>query len=329
MNNQGEIRTYLNNNYRKIRSIVGKVTSYEMLADDISQECCARIIEKERLWDRQKGTVEAWVNAVVRNFTINFSKKFKGNSLRYKNVNDYETAGGSEPTFSEDQVEWVVKRYTQIPKDEKVILHMKYYEGMKDVEIAGKLGLSPRAVGKRLEKAIWSLRRGARNDGILAALLPWNWSDSKWHTVLKNTTQHIFGGVMKLYQVMTTGIILTAFIFFSAGIIGYKTLINSETDSDNYNKVKENFKISLKAMVIHPIHKPVEPDPKLIALVAKIKKVNEKTDPTEFTKLIHELVTFDEKAMPEISSLFESMNIWLTMACPKTTRYITQSEQGF
>jgi len=52
-----------------IRRIVMQMSKNADVADDITQECLVRIIEKQHLWNCEKGQLSKWMNTVSRNLT--------------------------------------------------------------------------------------------------------------------------------------------------------------------------------------------------------------------------------------------------------------------
>ena len=59
----------LNEYLPRMRRVIQRIAKDEYLVDDIMQECCIRIIQKENLC-RNEGKVNAWINTAVRNLTL-------------------------------------------------------------------------------------------------------------------------------------------------------------------------------------------------------------------------------------------------------------------
>ena len=81
MNNNSLFEQSLIENMPSIRRVVGRVCKRSDYVDDISQEVCARIIEKEKLWNKEPSQLRAWMNAIARNFTINYLAKKREKNL--------------------------------------------------------------------------------------------------------------------------------------------------------------------------------------------------------------------------------------------------------
>ena len=76
MNSQTLLKDNLEEYLPRIRRIVQAIARDEGVVDDITQECCVRIIEKEKLWREKPRKINQWINALTRNLTIDFLKKF-------------------------------------------------------------------------------------------------------------------------------------------------------------------------------------------------------------------------------------------------------------
>jgi len=55
----------LDKHQRQIRNIVYRVAKEEGVVDDITQECCLKIIERKHLWDGNRSKLVQWINAVM------------------------------------------------------------------------------------------------------------------------------------------------------------------------------------------------------------------------------------------------------------------------
>ena len=169
----GNLADQLPEHLDAIRAVVAKISRDVNLVDDLSQECCARVIEKEALWDKNRGSLRVWLHAIARNLTLDFLKKRKREKEAF--IHFYEDAITPPKQISEEEIRWVLIQFRNLPQPLKEVLYLKYYENMNTVSIAKKLGVSQQAVSKRIQKAISILQRKASAAGLLPVLFPWNW----------------------------------------------------------------------------------------------------------------------------------------------------------
>jgi len=156
----------------KIRRIVSKIAKNEGVVDDITQEACVRIIEKERLWRKRSNKLPQWMNTVARNLTKDHLKKKREHHL--ERVEDFYCYPETK-NFSEAQIEWVTIQFQTLSQKQQQILNMKYYQNMTVTQIGKKLGITHQAVSQHITLALKVFRKRARSQGLLVALLPWNW----------------------------------------------------------------------------------------------------------------------------------------------------------
>lgn len=168
-----------------IRRVVRRIAGDRGDLDDISQECCVRIIEKEHLWSGREGTLAAWIAAVSRNVAFRYlSRRRKTMPLDEQQIAAPEPSpAGAE--ISEQQIRWVLGRFAHLPAPQREALHMRYYRGMRTIEIAEILGIAPQSVSERISNGIRTLQREARRGGLPALFLPWWWD---WKGIAASAT---------------------------------------------------------------------------------------------------------------------------------------------
>jgi len=155
-----------------IRRVVGRLSKRDDVVDDISQEVCVRIIEKEKLWNKNISQLHTWMNAITRNVTINcLSKK----TVTILPISESLLAIEEKETFSEDQIQWVLEQFALLSQKKQRILRMRYFQDMKVTEIATQLGLAHSTVSHHIESSLNVFRKKLKNQKLLLFLMPWNW----------------------------------------------------------------------------------------------------------------------------------------------------------
>lgn len=152
-----------------LRGVIARVAGYQEL-DDLTQECCVRIVAAERLWSGEPGTFRAWVNAVARNVGLDRLRRRAQEPIRELAPEDEPTA--PSPAISEPQVRWVLEQLALLPERDRAALELRYYEGLSMSDVGQRLGISQPAASKRVAAALERLRRRARLQGHLSAFLP-------------------------------------------------------------------------------------------------------------------------------------------------------------
>lgn len=143
----------------RIRREVGRVAPAHQV-DDLSQEACVRIIEKERLWRPERGTVSRWAAAVARNVAKN---RLRADRLEAGARDALMTRAYRDADAVDDErIAVVLEQFARLPDDEQQLLRWRYLESRTVTEIADELGVSQPSATRRIQGALASLRQRAR-----------------------------------------------------------------------------------------------------------------------------------------------------------------------
>jgi len=176
MNSETIVKAHLVDHLPKLRRIVSRIAKDQGVVDDFTQECCVRIISKEKLWSGDKNTLSQWMNTITRNLLKKELPKQKKEQLQKQELIEESISPTKDNKFSEEQIKWVLSQFAQLTEKQKQILGMKYYKGMTMISIGKELGITNQAVSQNIAKAISKLRGKARAQGLLNLLLPWRWN---------------------------------------------------------------------------------------------------------------------------------------------------------
>ena len=139
---------------RQIYAVAYAVLRDFSTADDIVQETYVKIIEKA--FSYRKGTnARAWVLSIARNIAIDIFRRRKFEC-------DGETLPDEGDRFDEGSVLFsmeVKRALDTLDDEERQIITMKVYAGLKHKEIAPLLGINEEACKKKYQRAIAKLRQ--------------------------------------------------------------------------------------------------------------------------------------------------------------------------
>ncbi len=154
---QNQFRNVFDQYFEAIRNYIYFLCSDADLAEDIAQDSFVK------LWDNKDSivmsTVKSYLYTIARNLTFN---QVKRNKLKYNFLAQTELGTENEsPEFALEQKEFKEKLervIASIPDGNREVFLMNRIEGMKYQEIADRLGLSVKAVEKRMSKALKIIR---------------------------------------------------------------------------------------------------------------------------------------------------------------------------
>jgi len=177
---ESPVREHLPSHLPQIEKIVGKMVYDKSNVDDITQECCLRILEKEGLWKRDPNVLRHWMNVISSNLVKSTLRKLKvekskEDSLNFELTKKMDMDGAD---FSDEHILWVLKQFGSLSKRQKQVLIMRYFQGMKVIDIAKELNISQAGVSAYIAKSIQKLQSQARSQGLFSFALFWKWAFS-------------------------------------------------------------------------------------------------------------------------------------------------------
>ncbi len=127
--------------------------------DIVSDSCTALIVNIDTLRGMERNALRAYIVSTVRNTAIDFCRKQQRTNARFLHVDEEVTARMVDSESVEnkvllrDQINQVKQALQNLPERERDVLRLKYQKGLKDSEIAEKVGLAESSVRKYIERA--------------------------------------------------------------------------------------------------------------------------------------------------------------------------------
>lgn len=169
--NTEEFKTIFDNHYDAIRAFIYYKIANEDAASDIAQDVFLKLWEKR---DEITNThIKALLYKIASNMLINYLKKGSTKSefviKSEEGESTLETEHPDKENSSEENMEYkeLFNRYTStlsnMPEKQRIVFLMHREEDFKYSEIAERLGISIKAVEKRMSAALTQLRRNLIN----------------------------------------------------------------------------------------------------------------------------------------------------------------------
>lgn len=155
--NYEEFKDIFDTYFQTIKNFIYFKVGDTALAEDLCQDTFVK------LWDTRssinKKTVKSYLYTIANNLTINHLKR---NQLKYKFQNQLKISSEkNNPEYLLQMKEYEQKLnevLSSIPEGSREVFLMNRIEGMKYKEIAEVLGLSVKAIEKRMSKALEIIR---------------------------------------------------------------------------------------------------------------------------------------------------------------------------
>ena len=148
-----EFKVLFDEYFKPIKNFIYYKVGDVGMAEDLAQDAFIKLWENRD--SIKKSTVKSYLYTIANNTTIN---QLKRNQLRYKFQNQLKISTEHEnPEFQMMKKEYEAKlneALSKIPLGSREVFLMNRIEGLKYREIAERLGLSVKAIEKRISKAI-------------------------------------------------------------------------------------------------------------------------------------------------------------------------------
>lgn len=145
--------------YLPIRNFIYFKTGDVDLTDDLLQDVFVKLWETRHKIRRE--TVKSYLYTIANHLTINQLKK-QQTQFRFIARQDHQAQNNESPEFAMETKELdaaLQKALAQLPEKNRVVLLMHKMEGHSYKEIAERLGISQKAVEKRMHKAREQLKK--------------------------------------------------------------------------------------------------------------------------------------------------------------------------
>lgn len=140
-----------------------KILSDPSLAEEAVQEAFVRVWRKARAFEGRRGSERTWILSVVRNQAIDMLRK----RARHPEADLDAVPGALLITAPDDpwhavaeglRAETVRSALRQLPAEQRGVLELAYFAGLRSTEIARELGIPEGTVRSRMRLALAKLR---------------------------------------------------------------------------------------------------------------------------------------------------------------------------
>jgi RNA polymerase sigma factor (sigma-70 family) len=151
---------YLYDHYSKaLFSVINQILPNTELAEDVLQEVFVKIWQNINAYDSSKGRLYTWMLNIARNTAIDrtrskeFNKQAKTISFT---DNVYDSNNGVNSNIKDIGLK---KTIEQLPEESRKLLHLSYFQGYTQEEIAKILGIPLGTVKTRIRSTLLQLRK--------------------------------------------------------------------------------------------------------------------------------------------------------------------------
>ena len=152
-----------------LRTIVGRMINNDSDVDDLVQEILLAVWHHAASYDAEKGKALGWIVTLARRRTIDRIRRktaYARAQERYReeavSVSSAMHTGADEEAAQSDTAGAVAKLIAQLPEAQRQAVHLTYFRGLSQRQIAAQTGIPLGTIKTRLELAMRKLRSAAR-----------------------------------------------------------------------------------------------------------------------------------------------------------------------
>ena len=145
--------------YVPVRRFLTVILSDFEMAQDVAQDIFLKVwLNRDGLSEEK--SIKSLVYTMARNTAVNHLRQKSGQLAG--DIEDYVVTSSetTEKVEADSLQSYILLRIMKMPQKRRRIFMMSRYDGMKNKEIAARLGLSVRTVEKHIELALKDLRQG-------------------------------------------------------------------------------------------------------------------------------------------------------------------------
>lgn len=156
------------------RPLISFATSYlgpecAYLAEDVVQESFFKTyLRKDYL--ANSSSLKSYLYHTVRNTSLNILKK-RNSHEKYLEAAEESEADITRKIIEEETFRLLFEAINELNPHHREVLELSYFEGLKNAEIAQRLGISEIAVKKRKAKLLQNLRNILKEKGLTLSLI--------------------------------------------------------------------------------------------------------------------------------------------------------------
>lgn len=152
-----QFKEFFDEHYQQIKNFIYYKTANAALSEDLAQECFLKIWEKRQKID--PATAKNYLYTIAKNLAVDHIKKQKS---FFSFINKkHKTDDGETPLYVLEEKEFDAKlqqAMAELTEKQRIVFLMNRVDDLTYQEIANRLGLSVKAVEKRMMQALKQLK---------------------------------------------------------------------------------------------------------------------------------------------------------------------------
>ena len=132
--------------YKKVYNFVYFKTGDAFIAEDLTSVVVEKALNNLKKFDESKSSLNSWIFTIARNSIIDYYRLKSSGEAHFEEgeeirIPDKVTPGAEDRLLETEQAETIAALLQQLSEQEREILILKFWGGLKNVEIADQMGI--------------------------------------------------------------------------------------------------------------------------------------------------------------------------------------------
>ena len=158
--------------YKKVYNFVYFKTGDAFLAEDLASNVVEKALNNLKKFDEAKSSLNSWIFTIARNSIIDYYRLKSSNELHFEEgaeirIPDTLTLGAEDTVIETEQQEIIAELLQNLSEQDREILILKFWGGLKNIEIADQMGIKAGNVNVNVFRALKKLKSMIDENNIL------------------------------------------------------------------------------------------------------------------------------------------------------------------
>ena len=169
--NEASFDEFYKDYYKKIYNFIYFKTGSTMLSEDLTGVVMEKVTRNLETFDEMKSNLNTWIFTIARNSIIDYFRSKKSTESYFAegeelNIVDEVTEKAENYVLQKELSETVNGLLAQVGEVEREIIILKFWGGLKNVEIAEQLGMTGNSVNVMVFRTLKKLKAIADESGV-------------------------------------------------------------------------------------------------------------------------------------------------------------------
>ncbi len=157
--------------YEKVYNYVYFKTGEPTNAEDLTCHIIEKVLNNIHKYNAEASNLNTWIFTIARNHLIDYFRSKSRNESHFEDgaefqITDKVTARPDEAVLEKEQQELIHDLLQQLPETEREIIILKFWGGLKNIEIAEQLGLNNSNVNVMVFRTLKKLKKITEKNNI-------------------------------------------------------------------------------------------------------------------------------------------------------------------